>query len=62
MSRSSTAISERIQYYILDGYQEDLRRLLRIPQITGNAARTAISQRRRPRRVNCDRLRPRAYR
>lgn len=42
MSTSSTVISERIQRYILDGSVEDLRRLLRIAQISGDAARTAF--------------------
>jgi ubiquinone/menaquinone biosynthesis C-methylase UbiE len=42
MSTSSTVISERIERYILDGSEEDLRRLLRIAKISEDAARTAL--------------------
>jgi SAM-dependent methyltransferase len=35
-------ISERVQRYILDGSDEDLRRLLRLAQLSEDAARTAF--------------------
>ena len=42
MSTSSAVISERVQRYILDGSDEDLRRLLQIAQLSEDAARTAF--------------------
>jgi ubiquinone/menaquinone biosynthesis C-methylase UbiE len=44
MSTSSAVISQRVQRYILDGSDEDLRRLLRIAQISEDAARTAFDR------------------
>ena len=42
MNTSSIGIGERIERSILDDSQEDLRRLLRIAQISEDAARAAI--------------------
>lgn len=44
MSTSSTAVSGRVQRYILDGGDEDLGRLLSIAQISEDAARTAFER------------------
>jgi SAM-dependent methyltransferase len=41
---SREAITERIQRYVLDGGDEDLRRLLTIAQLTADAARVAFDR------------------